>query len=100
MTHIAINANAVKVSPYRVYHTVNGYGSGEISDILTVNNVPAMRKLYLLEDGNFQMRAITWSNSNGEFTFQNVATGVDWYVVGVDYQGILQPDIVSKVRAV
>lgn len=82
----------------------NGYIAGRLSDdpaipdgIVTVNGVPAARRVYLFDQITRRLVAETFSNTDGTYRFDGLNPDEEFAVQVTDYAGVYE-DFVSTRR--
>ena len=86
-------ANIYYEHPYAFKNT-NYTGSGYIAGTLSVDNVPAIRRVCLFLEENCKLIKTTYSDKNGNYSFTGLRTDVPFFVVGIDDTGVKNADIV------
>ena len=90
-----LNAKVVGVvSQWEVQTT----GSGTISGIVTIENIPGSRKVRLFRKQDGMLIRETWSAPNGAYSFTNIDPAWEYFVVAHDhlrvYNGVIQDMLV------
>lgn len=75
--YTSIRGPQFRFSPYKGY--------GVISGVVTINDVPGSRKVRLFLKTSGQLVDEVWSEPDGDYIFNNVVPGVEYFVVGHDY---------------
>lgn len=69
-------------------------GSGTISGIVTIENIPGSRKVRLYRKHDGMLLRETWSAANGAYSFSNLDPAWEYFVVAHDhlrvYNGVIQ----------
>lgn len=69
-------------------------GSGTISGIVTIENIPGSRKVRLYRKQDGMLIRETWSAANGAYSFTNIDPAWEYFVVAHDhmrvYNGVIQ----------
>lgn len=69
-------------------------GSGTISGIVTIENIPGSRKVRLYRKHDGMLLRETWSAPNGAYSFSNLDPAWEYFVVAHDhlrvYNGVIQ----------
>jgi hypothetical protein len=69
-------------------------GSSRISGTVRLESTPAdTRRVVLMDRRNFYVIAETWTDANGTYAFENIASGT-YLVAGQDLETHYHPDIV------
>lgn len=73
-------------------------GSGTISGIVTIENIPGSRKVRLYRKQDGMLIRETWSAANGAYSFTNIDPAWEYFVVAHDhlrvYNGVIQDMLV------
>jgi hypothetical protein len=82
----------VQGSVYRL-DIVDG-GTGTISGVVTIENIPGSRKVRLYRKHDGRLMRETWSAVNGAYSFSNIDPSLEYFVVAHDhlrvYNGVIQ----------
>lgn len=70
-----------------------GYIAGTQDGIVTVNGVPAARKIWLLSADYFTIIATQVSLANGHYLFTGLDTNVKYLILCRDYEGQYEPAV-------
>lgn len=66
------------------YSRVGEGVNGTISGVVTELGSPVARRVMCYHRYSGRLTAISYSNSNGEYRFNNLIRGVDYYVTSID----------------
>lgn len=73
-------------------------GSGTISGVVTIENIPGSRKVRLYRKHDGMLIRETWSAANGAYSFPNIDPAWEYFVVAHDhlrvYNGVIQDMLV------
>lgn len=73
-------------------------GSGTISGVVTIENIPGSRKVRLYRKQDGMLIRETWSAANGAYSFTNIDPAWEYFVVAHDhlrvYNGVIQDMLV------
>jgi hypothetical protein len=74
-----------------------GYIAGEGAGIVSVNGVPAARKILCFEQSSLQLVRSTWSDENGNYRIPSLNTERAYMVVAVDHKGEYDPVAYDRI---
>lgn len=97
-----LNGNVLPQSPlrgvlvkgvYARFDPIDG-GSGTISGLVTIENIPGARKVRLYRKHDGRLMRETWSAPTGHYSFSNIDPTLEYFVVAHDhlrvYNGVIQ----------
>lgn len=73
-------------------------GPSSITGTVKVLSNLASRPVFLLESKSMKVVASTRSNAAGQYSFNNLATGRKWIVIGFDDSGQYNATIADRVQ--
>jgi hypothetical protein len=97
-----LNGNVLSQTPLRGVFVRGAYarfdlvdgGSGTISGLVTIENIPGSRKVRLYRKHDGRLMRETWSAPNGAYSFANIDPTLEYFVVAHDhlrvYNGVIQ----------
>lgn len=97
-----LNGNVLSQSPLRGVFVKGVYarldpidgGSGTISGLVTIENIPGSRKVRLYRKHDGRLMRETWSSPTGAYSFTNIDPTIEYFVVAHDhlrvYNGVIQ----------
>ena len=74
-------------------------GHGYIAGTVTINGVPASRRVRLFDLISGRLIRETWSASNGAYQFDYLALNREYLVLSHDYQAIYNAVVADRVTA-
>ncbi|WP_304334629.1 hypothetical protein [Conchiformibius steedae] len=75
-----------------------GYIAGTGAGIVTVNSIPARRKIYLYDCASMRCVRSTWSATDGTYRLSHLDHRREYWLVARDYKGEYEPVAYDFVR--
>ena len=74
------------------------HGTGYISGVLMVNDIPSARRIYLTERATYRLVATTFSNADGTYRIDGLNPEIEFDLRGLDWARVRRDDIASAVK--
>jgi len=92
LTSVAVRVNAqVPVFIPRVDYGATRASRGYIADKVTINGLSVHRRVCCLEAVTFRLVGDTWSDTNGNYRFDNLSADLTYIVVSIDHEKKYDP---------
>lgn len=75
----------------RIDYAATRIGRGFIADKVTINSIGVHRRVCCLEAVTFRLVGDTWSDTSGNYRFDNLDAGTSYIVVSVDHENKYDP---------
>jgi hypothetical protein len=85
------SATQMPLSIPRIDYATSRAGRGYIADKVTINNIGVHRRVCCLEEVTFRLVGDAWSDTSGNYRFDNLDAGTSYIVVSVDHENKYDP---------
>ncbi|WP_454752062.1 DUF2341 domain-containing protein [Cupriavidus necator] len=92
-------APTIPLGNHRLKDMVWG-GTASVSGTVTVNDVAAARRVFLIDLKSMLVIKSTWSDANGNYSFANIDGNRQYMVVGRDYQKVYNAVVQDSITPV
>jgi len=75
-------------------------GVGTIQGTVKIGATPASRKVRLFVSRTSMLVRETWSDANGNYSFQLLNTSMEFDIISMDYQNVYNHVIAARVKPV
>lgn len=78
--------------------TVPADYNGAIADKVLIKGVPTQRKVAIYKRGTNELVGVTWSDAAGNYRFDNLQSGIEYYVLSIDHERNYNAVIQDMIR--